>query len=122
MAKTRKIRRSRFEGISLDSLNKEVAKVTNKGINNDKEIEEKTIIKAAETITPKRGKGRPKVSKRKPLNTAIEPKNRQRLEFLAMLNEGSIADQLNKILDIYFTEIERVDELIEIFEEKKRKH
>ena len=122
MAKTRKIRRSRFEGISLDSLNKEVAKVTNKGINNDKEIEEKTTIKAAETITPKRGKGRLKVSKRKPLNTAIEPKNRQRLEFLAMLNEGSIADQLNKILDIYFTEIERVDELIEIFEEKKRKH
>ena len=60
-------------------------------------------------------------SKRKPLNTAIEPKNKQRLDFLAMLNGGSIADQLNNILDRYFTEIEQVDELIDMFEEKKQK-
>ena len=119
MAKTRKTRRSRFEGINLDSLNEEAAKVTNQEVD-DKKAEE-TVEPIKEITTPKRGKGRPKTSKRKPLNTAVEPKNRQRLEFLAMLNGGSIADQLNTILDIYFTEIERVDELIEIFEEKKQK-
>ena len=137
MAKTRKTRRSRFEGINLDSLNQEVAKVTKKEVEVKQEISEpkeeepklQNIVKK-ETVAPigkikkqalKRGKGRPKTSKRKPLNTAIEPENKQRLEFLAMLNGGSVADQLNNILDKYFTEIERVDELIEIFEEKKRK-
>ena len=142
MAKTRKVRRSRFEGINLDSLNEEAAKVTNKEIEVKEEkvdtqvkqeeipvtenllpskkvieiVEKKTIVNVI-----KRGKGRPKTSNRKPLNTAIEPKNKQRLEFLAMLNGGSVADQLNNILQKYFTEIERVDELIEIFEERKRK-
>ena len=123
MAKTRKTRKSRFEGINLDSLNQEVAKVTNKEVDNQEivKIEEDIKITEIQQNKPKRGKGRPKTSKRKPLNTAIEPKNRQRLEFLAMLNGGSVADQLNNILEKYFTEIERVDELIEIFEEKKRK-
>lgn len=130
MAKTRKIRRSRFEGINLNSLNEEAAKVTKKEIKEKikpKEKEPKThdvitkkTISSKEEI-PKRGKGRPKTSKRKPLNTAIEPENKRRLEFLAMLNGGSIADQLNSILDKYFTEIERIDELIEIFEKKKKK-
>ena len=138
MAKTRKIRRSRFEGVNLDTLNQEAAKVTKKEIeikNDPIKIKEKALKSHAITVKKeatepaleaklqavKRGKGRPKTSKRKPLNTAIEPKNKQRLEFLAMLNGGSIADQLNKILEKYFTEIERVDELIEIFEAKKKK-
>lgn len=132
MAKTRKTRRSRFEGINLDSLNQEAAKVTNKEIEPEKGIvkledETKPLEGASkdESLSsikkPKRGKGRPKTSNRKPLNTAIEPKNKQRLDFLAMLNGGSVADQLNNILNKYFTEIERVDELIEIFEERKRK-
>lgn len=133
MAKTRKTRRSRFEGINLDSLNQEAAKVTNKDIEiKEEETSINTSVIPSKKITTivedkiavnivKRGKGRPKTSNRKPLNTAIEPKNKQRLEFLAMLNGGSIADQLNNILQKYFTEIERVDELIEVFEEKKRK-
>ena len=140
MGKTRKVRRSRFEGINLDSLNEEAAKVTHKevGVKEEKidtqvmgeEVPEKLLsskntIEVVEKKTivnvVKRGKGRPKTSNRKPLNTAIEPKNKQRLEFLAMLNGGSVADQLNNILQKYFTEIERVDELIEIFEERKRK-
>ena len=125
MAKTRKTRRSRFEGISLDSLNQEIAKVTNKEFDKKEVItglKEKTSFTTDMTPikTPKKKKGRPKKSKRKPLNTAIEPKNKQRLDFLAMLNGGSIADQLNNILDRYFTEIEQVDELIDMFEEKKQ--
>lgn len=136
MAKSRKTRRSRFEGINLDTLNQEAAKVTNQELQKKVEAKEETPkgVKQAvstkemektnsvkESKTPKRGKGRPKSSNRKPLNTAIEPKNRQRLEFLAMLNGGSVADQLNNILNKYFTEIEQVDELIEIFEERKKK-
>ena len=138
MAKRRKTRRSRFEGVNLDTLNQEAAKITKKGIeikNDPIKIKEKALkshvitvkkeatepVLEAKLQVAKRGKGRPKTSKRKPLNTAIEPKNKQRLEFLAMLNGGSIADQLNKILEKYFTEIERVDELIEIFEAKKKK-
>ena len=106
----------------MDSLNQDVAKVTHQEIDNNKEVKKIELIeKDVKKTTPKRGKGRPKTSKRKPLNTAIDPRNRQRLEFLAMLNGGSIADQLNTILNTYFTEIERVDELIEIFEEKKLK-
>jgi hypothetical protein len=129
MAKINKAKRSRFEGISLDTLNKEAAKVTNKEIE-VKEVEtsepkdlvvEDLPTEVVNINTEKRGKGRPKISQRQPLNTAIEPKNKQRLEFLAMLNGGSVADQLNIILNKYFTDIERVDELIEIFEEKKRK-
>ncbi len=126
MAKSRKTRRSRFEGINLDSLNKEAAKVTNQELekNTNKEIiktQEEAVKAVEKEQIPKRGKGRPKSSNRKPLNTAIEPKNRQRLEFLAMLNGGSVADQLNNILEKYFTEIEKVDELIDIFEERKKK-
>ena len=126
MAKTRKTRRSRFEGISLDSLNQEIAKVTNKEFDKKEVItglKEKTSFTTDMTPikTPKKKKGRHKKSKRKPLNTAIETKNKQRLDFLAMLNGGSIADQLNNILDRYFTEIEQVDELIDMFEEKKQK-
>lgn len=134
MAKSRKTRRSRFEGINLDTLNQEAAKVTNQELEKQKEakdeiskaravdVKETNKTKSGEDPKiPKRGKGRPKSSNRKPLNTAIEPKNRQRLEFLAMLNGGSVADQLNNILNKYFTEIEQVDELIEIFEERKRK-
>jgi hypothetical protein len=123
MARTTKNKRSRFDGISLDTLNKDVAKVTGKTSNSNNE----TSIKKGEKVEKltekvnKRGKGRPKSSTRKPLNTAIEPKNRQRLEFLAMLNGGSVADQLNDILERYFTEIEKVDELIDLFEERKRK-
>lgn len=120
MARTTKNKRSRFDGVSLDTLNKDVAKVTGKTSNSKNE----TSIKKEEKVTEKvnkRGKGRPKSSTRKPLNTAIEPKNRQRLEFLAMLNGGSVADQLNDILERYFTEIEKVDELIDLFEERKRK-
>mgnify|MGYP000277112978 FL=1 len=115
MARTTKNKRSRFDGISLDALNKEVAKVTGKISNPENEI------KKEPKVSNKRGKGRPKSSTRKPLNTAIEPKNRQRLEFLAMLNGGSVADQLNDILERYFTEIEKVDELIDLFEERKQK-
>lgn len=119
MAKTKKNRQSRFEGINFDSLNQEAAQVTNQEIEGKKKIGFKEEI--VRPIEPtKKKKGRPKTSKRKPLNTAIEPRNRQRLKFLAMLNGGSVADQLNNILDRFFTEIERVDELIEIFEEKKK--
>lgn len=163
MAKTRRTKRSRFEGIDLNTLNKEAAKVTGKNseknptteveaLASEPSKEEKTIhkeiaeqaskktllttevpttIKEKESIpekketeekTPvKRGKGRPKSSSRQPLNTAIEPRNRQRLEFLAMLNGGSVADQLNDILERYFTNVEKVDELIEIFEARKKK-
>ena len=145
MTKIRKTKRSRFDGIDLNTLNQEAAKVTGQ-IEASSRKEEKptlklaekqekvknTTIKARNASKPekkiieakeieKRGKGRPKSSSRKPLNTAIEPKNRQRLEFLAMLNGGSVADQLNDILERYFTEVEKVDELIEIFEERKRK-
>ena len=123
MTKTRKTRRSRFEGIDFVSLNQEAAKITNQEVKEDVLITQSVveIDKIIPIKIPKRKKGRPKTSKRKPLNTAIEPKNKQRLDFLAMLNGGSVADQLNNILDKYFTEIERVDELIEVFEEKKRK-
>lgn len=121
MAKSRKTRRSRFEGINLDTLNQDVAKVTNQELEKQEEISEAREVNLEEPKKTKRGKGRPKSSNRKPLNTAIEPKNRQRLEFLAMLNGGSVADQLNNILDKYFTETEQVDELIEIFEAKKKK-
>jgi hypothetical protein len=117
MARTTKNKRSRFDGISLDTLNRDVAKVTGKISNPKNEI---SIKKEETEKINKRGKGRPKSSTRKPLNTAIEPKNRQRLEFLAMLNGGSVADQLNDILERYFTEIEKVDELIDLFEERKR--
>jgi hypothetical protein len=123
MARTTKNKRSRFDGISLDTLNKDVAKVTGKTSNSKNETsikKEEKVEKLTEKVN-KRGKGRPKSSTRKPLNTAIEPKNRQRLEFLAMLNGGSVADQLNDILERYFTEIEKVDELIDLFEERKRK-
>jgi len=123
MAKRTKSKRSRFDGISLDTLNKDIAKVTgktSKPLPEVTKVVEKKDIKSAKTET-KRGKGRPKSSTRKPLNTAIEPKNRQRLEFLAMLNGGSVADQLNDILERYFTEIEKVDELIDLFEERKKK-
>lgn len=133
MAK-KKTRRSRFDGIDLTTLNQEAAKVT--GQKTPQPQEEKktesevkshstksTIVSSEKEQEPivKRGKGRPKTSKRKPLNTAIEPKNRQRLEFLAMLNGGSVADQLNDILEHYFTNIEKVDELIEVFEKRKNK-
>ena len=130
MAKSRKNRKSRFEGINLDTLNQEVAKVTNQKLNTELELDGDELesnkplnkeIKEIKKDTPKRGKGRPKSSNRRPLNTAIEPKNRQRLEFLAMLNGGSVADQLNNILEKYFTEIEKVDELIDIFEARKKK-
>lgn len=136
MAKSRKTKRSRFEGINLDTLNQEVAKVTNQELETKneelpkartvkkteavKEDKETSIVEEVQPVK-KRGKGRPKSSNRKPLNTAIEPKNRQRLEFLAMLNGGSVADQLNNILNKYFTEIEQVDELIDLFEERKKK-
>ena len=138
MAKSKKNRRSRFEGINLDTLNQEAAKVTNQKleaskvskeeISKSEPIKKVSQVQEVETLKTttepkkvKRGKGRPKSSKRKPLNTAIEPKNRQRLEFLAMLNNGSVADQLNNILDKYFTEIEQIDELIDLFEERKKK-
>jgi hypothetical protein len=115
MTKRTKNKKSRFDGISLNTLNEDVAKVTGKVPNSN---EEKLELSKD---TKKRGKGRPKSSTRKPLNTAIEPKNRQRLEFLAMLNGGSVADQLNDILERYFTEVEKVDELIELFESRKQK-
>lgn len=152
MAKVRKTKRSRFDGIDLNTLNQDAAKVTGqenmKPVTEEKQEAPVVELKAKEEIKEevketkpkrqvtksrsvkqeepveedlKRGKGRPKSSSRKPLNTAIEPKNRQRLEFLAMLNGGSVADQLNDILERYFTEVEKVDELIEIFEERKRK-
>lgn len=138
MAK-KKIRRSRFDGIDLTTLNQEAAKVTGQKTSEIRKPEEekkpalevkprsvKSIVEpqkkeAIKDPVIKRGKGRPKTSKRKPLNTAIEPKNRQRLEFLAMLNGGSVADQLNDILEHYFTNIEKVDELIEVFEKRKNK-
>ena len=115
MTKRTKNKRSRFDGISLNTLNEDVAKVTGKFLNSNKEK-----IEVSE-VTKKRGKGRPKSSTRKPLNTAIEPKNKQRLEFSAMLNGGSIADRLNDILEQHFTEIEKIDELIGIFELRKKK-
>lgn len=123
MARTTKNKRSRFDGINLETLNQDAAKVTGKVSNSENDINIKKEEKAKKEIKTvnKRGKGRPKSSTRKPLNTAIEPKNRQRLEFLAMLNGGSVADQLNEILERYFTEIEKVDELIDLFEERKRK-
>lgn len=125
MAKRTKSKRSRFDGISLDTLNKDVAKVTGQFSKTSEEnvnsSDEKIIKVTTATPVKKRGKGRPKSSTRQPLNTAIEPKNRQRLEFLAMLNGGSVADQLNNILERYFSEIEKVDELIDLFEERKQK-
>lgn len=133
MAKN-KTRRSRFDGIDLTTLNQEAAKVTGQpsveknikedfklGIKEDVKKEVKLDEKDGISLT-KRGKGRPKSSSRKPLNTAIEPNNRQRLEFLAMLNGGSVADQLNNILDHYFTKVEKVDELIKVFEQRKKKN
>lgn len=127
MAK-KKTRRSRFDGIDLTTLNQEAAKITGQKTPEAPKLETKTVKpteipkkEEAKTLTAKRGKGRPKTSKRKPLNTAIEPKNRQRLEFLAMLNGGSVADQLNDILEHYFTKVEKVDELIEVFERRKNK-
>lgn len=129
MAKTRKNTRSRFEGLNLDSLTKDAAKVTNQPL----EVKELPVVppvaiekpgaldKNQDLIkSPTKKQGRPKASKRKPLNTAIEPLHKKRLEFVAMLNGGSVADQLNHILEKYFTEIEQVDELIEIFEAKKQ--
>jgi len=136
MAKSNKnkTRRSRFDGIDLTSLNKEIAEVTGKPMSEPikktkSQFETHSVdanssimpIKEEKDNTKRRGKGRPKSSSRKPLNTAIEPENRQRLEFLAMLNGGSVADQLNDILERYFTEVEKVDELIEIFEKRKNK-
>ena len=124
---------TRFDGIDLTTLNQEAAKITGqkqseKTMESSLEIDLKSDIKIpikkkkeTKTSIIKRRKGRPKSSSRKPLNTAIEPKNRQRLEFLAMLNGGSVADQLNDILERYFTEIEKVDELIDLFEERKQK-
>lgn len=119
MSKAKKTRRSRFEGLSLETLNQEVAKVTQQSTSDANEAIPALEVEKTEVV--KRKKGRPKKSNRQPLNTAIEPKNRQRLEFLAMLNGGSIADQLNNILSRYFTEIEQVDELIEVFEARKKK-
>ncbi len=125
MAKTRKTKRSRFDGIDLNTLNKEAAKVTGQQskVEEVKEPTKKAAAKEEEVPkeTVKKGRGRPKTSNRKPLNTAIDPKNRQRLEFLAMLNGGSVADQLNQILERYFTEVEKVDELIDVFEARKKK-
>lgn len=119
MAKKTKNKRSRFDGISLDKLNEDIAKLT--GHTSNSEVK-KTNLEEKNKGIQKKGQGRPKNSTRKPLNTAIEPKNRQRLEFLAMLNGGSIADQLNDILEKYFTEIEKVDELIDLFEARKQKN
>lgn len=129
MAKTRKNTRSRFEGLNLDSLTKDAAKVTNQPL----EVKELPVVPPVAIEKPEaldknqdliksatKKQGRPKASKRKPLNTAIEPLHKKRLEFVAMLNGGSVADQLNHILEKYFTEIEQVDELIEIFEAKKQ--
>lgn len=122
MSKAKKTRRSRFEGLNLETLNEEAAKVTQHIQQTEEKSKESSMKPEAEQSEPvKRKKGRPKKSNRQPLNTAIEPKNRQRLEFLAMLNGGSIADQLNNILNRYFTEIEQVDELIEVFEARKKK-
>lgn len=146
MAKVRKAKRSRFDGIDLNTLNQEAAKVTGQADEVPKDVNKITepvtkkqsnpvgSVKKMKTQTSEnlkeetraedpsqRGRGRPKSSSRKPLNTAIEPKNRQRLEFLAMLNGGSVADQLNDILERYFTEVEKVDELIAIFEARKKK-
>lgn len=135
----KKNKKSRFEGLSLETLNQEVAKVTNQHLEANKNtdnllekgrsevmkssnIDEKfSVLAPSKEVknTSKKAKGRPKSSNRKPLNTAIEPKNRQRLEFLAILNGGSLADQLNNILNRYFTEIEKVDDLIDIFEKQK---
>jgi hypothetical protein len=114
MTKVKRTKRSRFEGVNLTSLNTDAAKVTgqNLTISNVDNTEKKHI--------EKRKKGRPKSSSRKPLNTAIEPKNKQRLEFLAMLNKGSIADQLNAILEHYFSNVEDIDELIEEIEKRKK--
>jgi 2,3-bisphosphoglycerate-independent phosphoglycerate mutase len=138
MAK-KKTRRSRFDGIDLTTLNQEAAKVTGQKTSEppkpkeekktEPEVKSRSVKSTIEVskkeevkeVVVKRGKGRPKTSKRKPLNTAIEPKNRQRLEFLAMLNGGSVADQLNDILEHYFTNVEKVDELIEVFEKRKNK-
>ena len=114
MTKKKGPKRSRFEGINLTSLNTEAAKVTGQipALN--------TVNKQEENNIKKSKKGRPKSSSRKPLNTAIEPKNKQRLEFLAMLNNGSIADQLNNILEYYFLNIEQIDELINTIEKQKK--
>ena len=111
MTKVKRTKRSRFEGLDLTSLNTEVAKVTGQPLS----------LNTKENSIKKSKKGRPKSSSRKPLNTAIEPKNKQRLEFLAMLNNGSLADQLNTILEYYFSNVEDIDELIEAIERRKRK-
>lgn len=131
MAKTKKNTRSRFEGLNLDSLTKDAAKVTNQPLEDKDlpimpspvilEVEKMPVIEsAAPNKVSLKSQGRPKASQRKPLNTAIEPLNKKRLEFVAMLNGGSVADQLNNILEKYFTEVEQVDELIEIFEARKK--
>lgn len=124
MAKSRKNTRSRFEGLNLDGLTKDAAKVTNQPLEGKDLSKEKAPTTTNKTQTPPKAptkkQGRPKASKRKPLNTAIEPLHKKRLEFVAMLNGGSVADQLNNILEKYFTEIEQIDELIEIFEAKKQ--
>lgn len=131
MAKTKKNTRSRFEGLNLDSLTKDTAKVTNQSLEGKDlpimpppvalDAEKTPVIEStAPNKSSLKSQGRPKASQRKPLNTAIEPLNKKRLEFVAMLNGGSVADQLNNILEKYFTEIEQVDELIEIFEARKK--
>lgn len=113
MAKVKRTKRSRFEGVDLTSLNTEIAKVTGQS------TQLNTVNNALQNNIKKSKKGRPKSSSRKPLNTAIEPKNKQRLEFMAMLNNGSIADQLNAILEYYFSNVEDVDELIAAIEKRK---
>lgn len=97
-----KQKKSRFDGLTFDQLNQDAAAVT-----------QPQARTAAPTPTPeKRGKGRPKTSNRKPFNTALDPAHKQRLEVLAMLQGGSVADQLHRILDHYFAEVEQVDELV----------
>lgn len=38
--------------------------------------------------------------------------HKQRLEVLAMLQGGTVADQLHRILEHYFSEVEQVDDLV----------
>lgn len=100
MSKNIKQKRSRFDGLSLDQLNQEAAALSQPS-------------PTAPTTTPTpRTKGRPKTSNRKPFNTALDPMHKQRLEVLAMLQGGTVADQLHRILEHYFSQVEQVDDLV----------
>lgn len=107
MPKTNKTKRSRFDGLTFDQLNEDAAALTQ-------------ATASRSTTPPKRTKGRPKTSNRKPFNTALDPAHKQRLEVLAMLRGGSVADQLDRILAHHFASVEPIDDLLATLDQQRQ--